>query len=36
MVDAAKIQKQADKIAQQYRNLDTKIQELNWKTDLAE
>ncbi len=36
MVDAAKIQKQADKIAREYRELDTKIQELNWKTDLAE
>ncbi len=36
MVDAAKIQRQADEIAKKYRELDTKIQELNWKTDLVE
>jgi hypothetical protein len=35
-VDAAKIQRQADDIAKKYRELDTKIQELNWKTDLVE
>ncbi|MEZ5347425.1 MAG: DIP1984 family protein [Pyrinomonadaceae bacterium] len=34
-IDAAKIQKKADTIAKQHRELDTKIQELNWKTDLV-
>jgi hypothetical protein len=32
----AKTQKQADKLAKQYRALDAKIQEFNWKTDLVE
>jgi hypothetical protein len=35
-VDGSKIQKQYDKLAKQYRDLDTKIQEFNWKTELAE
>ncbi|HEX8265370.1 MAG TPA: DIP1984 family protein [Pyrinomonadaceae bacterium] len=35
-IDVAKTQKQADKLAKQYRELDAKIQEFNWKTDLAE
>lgn len=35
-VDVAAVQKQADKLAQTYRDLDAKIQELNWKTDLVE
>lgn len=35
-VDGAKVQKMADDIAKQHRELDTKIQELNWKTDLVD
>ncbi|MDQ3798101.1 MAG: DIP1984 family protein [Acidobacteriota bacterium] len=35
-IDVAKIQKLADKLAQQYRELDSKIQQINWKTDLVE
>lgn len=35
-VDVAKIQKQADKLAREYRELDSKIQQLNWNTDLVE
>ena len=35
-IDVAKTQKQADKLAKQYRALDAKIQEFNWKTDLVE
>ena len=35
-VDGAKIQKLADDIAKKYREHDTKIQELNWKTDLVD
>ncbi len=34
-VNVGKTQKQADKLAKQYRELDAKIQEFNWKTDLA-
>jgi hypothetical protein len=34
-IDVAKIRKMADKIAKEYRELDSKIQELNWKTDLV-
>lgn len=34
-VDVGKMQKQVDKISKQYRELDAKIQEFNWKTDLA-
>lgn len=35
-VNVGRTQKQADKLAKQYRELDAKIQEFNWKTDLAE
>ena len=31
----ADLQKQADELSKRYRELDTQIQELNWKTDLA-
>ncbi len=33
-IDVAAIQKQADDIAQEHRQLDTLIQEANWKTEL--
>lgn len=35
-VNIADIQKRADELAQQYRELDMRIQEGNWRTDLAE
>jgi membrane-bound lytic murein transglycosylase B len=35
-VNVAKTQKISDKLAKQYRELDAKIQEFNWKTDLVE
>lgn len=35
-VDVGKMQKLVDKISKQYRELDAKIQEFNWKTDLVE
>ena len=35
-VDVGKMQKQVDKLSKQYRELDAKIQEFNWKTDLVE
>lgn len=35
-VDVAATQKQHDKLAKEYRELDAKIQEFNWKTDLIE
>ncbi len=35
-VDVGQTQKTVDKLSQQYRELDAKIQEFNWKTDLAE
>lgn len=35
-VDVGKTQKQVDKLSKQYRELDARIQEFNWKTDLAE
>lgn len=35
-VDVALIQKRADELAKAYRELDSRIQELNWKTDLQE
>lgn len=35
-VDVAKIQSQADDLAKQHRELDAKIQEVNWLTELAE
>lgn len=34
--DVAELQKQVDVLAKQYRELDTKIQALNWQTDLIE
>ncbi|MDR2202588.1 MAG: DIP1984 family protein [Clostridiales bacterium] len=33
-VDVAELQKQSDKLARQYRELDTKIQERNWTTEI--
>jgi hypothetical protein len=33
-VSIAALQKQADQLSKQFRELDTKIQELNWKTDI--
>ncbi|MBI5351027.1 MAG: DIP1984 family protein [Chloroflexi bacterium] len=35
-VKVAEMQKRADDLAKQHRDLDTKIQELNWKTELTE
>lgn len=35
-VDIAALQREADQLAKKYRELDTRIQELNWKTDLME
>ena len=35
-INVAETQKKADKLAQERRQLDTKIQEINWLTDLAE
>jgi hypothetical protein len=35
-VDIAAIQQQADRLAQEYRELDTRIQAANWLTDLVE
>jgi len=34
-VNVGQMQKQADKLAMQFRELDAKIQEFNWKTDLV-
>jgi membrane-bound lytic murein transglycosylase B len=34
-VNVGKTQKLADKLSKQYREIDAKIQEFNWKTDLA-
>jgi uncharacterized protein DUF6847 len=34
-VPVADLQKQVDRLSKSFRDLDTKIQELNWKTDLA-
>lgn len=34
-VNVGRMQKQADDLAKTYRELDAKIQEFNWKTDLA-
>jgi hypothetical protein len=33
-VSVAEMQKQADQLSKRFRELDTKLQELNWKTDL--
>jgi uncharacterized coiled-coil DUF342 family protein len=35
-VQIAELQREIDKLAKKYRELDTKIQELNWRTDLIE
>jgi hypothetical protein len=35
-VDVAAVQKQADDLAKQYRELDVRIQEANWRVDLLE
>jgi hypothetical protein len=34
-INVAEIQRTVDDLSKQYRELDAKIQELNWKTDLA-
>ena len=36
IINVAEIQKHADELAKNYRELDTRIQELNWQTELAE
>jgi len=35
-INVADIQKQADSFAKQYREIDARIQEANWKTDLVD
>lgn len=35
-VDVAQIQEQADALAREYRELDTRVQELNWQTELLD
>jgi hypothetical protein len=35
-VSVAAMQKRADELAQQHRELDVRVQELNWRTELAE
>ncbi len=35
-INVAEMQKQIDALAKEYRELDTKIQELNWQTELAD
>ena len=35
-INVAEIQKLADELAKNYRDLDARIQELNWQTDLVE
>ena len=35
-VNVAELQKQMDELSKQYREIDTKIQEKNWTTDLLE
>lgn len=35
-VDVAELQKEADRLSKELRNLDEKIQELNWTTELIE
>ena len=35
-INVSQIQKEIDKLSKEYRELDTKIQELNWKTDVPE
>jgi hypothetical protein len=34
-IDVVEIQKQADELAKRYRELDARIQELNWQTELV-
>jgi hypothetical protein len=35
-IHVAEIQKSADELAKNYRDLDARIQELNWQTELVE
>jgi len=35
-INVAEIQKRADELAKNYRDLDARIQELNWRTELVE
>jgi hypothetical protein len=35
-VDVAEVQKRADDLARRYRDLDTRIQAVNWSVDLLE
>jgi hypothetical protein len=35
-VSVAELQKRADQLAREYRELDARIQELNWNTELLE
>jgi len=35
-INVSEIQKRADELAKQYRELDTRIQELNWQTELID
>jgi len=35
-INVAEMQKRADELAKQYRELDTRIQELNWQTELVD
>lgn len=35
-MDADALQKQVDRLSKEFRELDTRIQELNWRTDLIE
>jgi len=35
-IDVAKVQKRADDLARRFREIDTRIQELNWTVDLVE
>jgi hypothetical protein len=35
-INVAEIQKRADELAKNYRELDTRIQELNWQTELVD
>lgn len=34
-IPVGKVQRQVDDLARQYREIDTRIQELNWKTEIA-
>jgi hypothetical protein len=35
-INVAEIQKRADELAKNYRDLDARVQELNWQTELVE